>query len=83
MKVLPRIYLPMANRPEGYCVTNIEQRDLARRHGMDEDRVREHLHRLQGELASGALHPQKTATKTKRLIQDALNAVMQTGVRAR
>jgi len=83
MTVSIKIYLPMSNRPAGYCATMTKQKDLARRFGMEIEPVRERLHHLQGELLAGNVTPQPTANRTKKLIDAELNAAMQTGVRAR
>jgi hypothetical protein len=72
-----RLYLPMLNREADYCVTNREQKDLARKFGSDVQTVRNVLFELQS-----TMHPQKTANKTKALINAKLEAVMPLGVRA-
>lgn len=72
MRALERIYLPMTTRPAGYCVTSIEQQHLARRFGLEIEIVRAHLVGMMETIA-----PQKTATKTKAIIEAELNAVMQ------
>lgn len=72
-----RLYLPMLNREDGYCVTQREQKDLARKFGIDVQTVRAVLFELQS-----SMQPQKTATKTKALISAKLEAVMPLGVRA-
>ena len=70
--VLERIYLPMSNRDAGYSVTNIEQRHLARKFGLEIEIVRQHL---VGMIET--INPQKTANKTRAIIDAELNAVMQ------
>lgn len=75
---IERIYLPMLARETGYCVTQSEQKDLARKFGSDVQTVRTILDELQT-----SMQPQKSATKTKALIAARLTAVMQLGVRAR
>lgn len=72
-----RIFLPMLNRESGYCVTNREQKDLARKFGIDVQTVRASLFELQTNM-----QPQKTANKTKSAIDSKLTAVMPLGVRA-
>jgi hypothetical protein len=72
-----RIYLPMLNRDTGYCVTQSEQKDLARKFGSDVQTVRSAIFGLQSNM-----QPQKTANKTKALIKAKLEAVMPLGVRA-
>lgn len=68
-KARERIYLPMSNRDAGYCVTSIEQRDIARKHGLPDEKVRSVL------LAMiGTMEPQKTANKTKALIDAAMRS---------
>jgi hypothetical protein len=64
-----KIFLPMIGRD--YCVTDSEQHDLARKHGVELAEVR----RLLVDMAQ-TVEPQKTATKTKRQIDSVLKAVM-------
>ena len=61
-----KVMLPMVSRE--YAVTLKEQQDLARRYGISFEDVLLKLSEINGLLLSGAYEPQKTATKTKRII---------------
>ena len=66
----PKMFLPMLREPSRtYAVTLTEQRDLACRFGLTADQVRSELEALAGRFAAGELEPQKSATKTKSIIQ--------------
>lgn len=64
-----KIMLPMDTQRE-YAVTLSEQQSLARRYGIALDAVKASLLVLRADLLSGVAVPQKTATKTKRVIAD-------------
>jgi hypothetical protein len=66
-----KLYLPMTTRPAGYCVTQSEQSDLARKFGLTVATVRERIQDL-----ATRIEPQKTANRTKLLIEAELKTVM-------
>lgn len=66
-----KLYLPMRNRE--YCVTDSEQRDLARMFGMGVDRVRNAIADLRRQIQSGEVGLGWTANSVKRQIQAKLN----------
>lgn len=66
-----RLYLPMRNRE--YCVTESEQKDLARMFGMGLDRVRNAMLDLRHQIESGEVELGRTANTVKRQIQAKLN----------
>ena len=61
-----KIFLPTHGR--NYVVTLSEQADLACRYGITSEKVELLLAGLGEMMLSGLIEPQRTATKTKRLI---------------
>jgi hypothetical protein len=78
-----KLMLPMApNAGREYAVTLSEQQDLARRYGMSLIALKASLEDLRSRMLSGEVVPQKTATKTKRVIDshiESSNAVKRQG----
>ena len=64
-----KLMLPMAsNQGRDYAVTLSEQQDLARRFDLSLSEVRQCIDALRRMMLGGTVEPQKTATKTKKLI---------------
>ena len=64
-----KLFLPMSNNTyKTYAVPLKEQQDLARRFGLTVDQVRSELGRLKNLMEAGTVLPQKTANKTKKII---------------
>lgn len=64
-----KLFLPMSCEPSrDYAVTLLEQRHLARRFGLEMHQVASELIDLRERFARGELQPQKSATKTRRII---------------
>jgi hypothetical protein len=68
-----KIMLPMASSVRrDYAITWSEQIDLARRYGTDVDSIRVLLAKLNELMNQGVYQPQKTANKTRLIIQSYL-----------
>lgn len=64
-----KLFLPMSSESlRDYVVTLSEQQHLARKFGLEMHEVASKLLALKERLATGELVPQKTATKTRRII---------------
>ena len=61
-----KLFLPMSNKT--YAVTLKEQQHLARKFGLSVDQVRSEIGRLKSLMEAGTVLPQKSATKTKKII---------------
>jgi len=64
-----KLFLPMSNAVrETYVVTLKEQQNLARKFGLSGNQVCSELGRLKNLMEAGTVLPQKTANKTKKII---------------
>jgi hypothetical protein len=64
-----KLFLPMSHDTcKTYAVTLREQQDLARKFGLSVDQVRSEIDRLKSLMEAGIAPPQKTATKTQKMI---------------
>jgi hypothetical protein len=64
-----KLFLPMSNDTrKTYAVTLKEQQDLARKFGLSIDQVCSEIGRLKNLMDAGVVLPQKTANKTKKII---------------
>ena len=81
-----KLMLPMAeNAGRDYAVTLLEQQDLARRYELSLIAVKASLADLASRMLNGEVVPQKSATKTKRVIAthfESSNAIKRQGALA-
>ena len=72
-----KLFLPMRNRE--YCLTDSEQKHLARTFVLDVSCVRNAMIDLRSQIESGEVGLGRTPSAVKRQIQDKLNAERQRG----